>query len=239
MTINRLLTPFAFVAALALASAPAFAQQHRNERGRSSGHAQGRSYSGSGYRGGVVGHGAPRVYSARPYYGRPYYVRPYYARPYYAFRPHVSLGFGIWLGYPVAYPPYYATPYPAYPYPAYPSTDPYGYQASPSYGAPAYPSNGYPQNSYPQNTYPQNGTTQPSSNRGGISFEITPQDAAIYVDGSYIGTAGEFGPDQRPLDLSAGRHRVEIRAQGYRVMSFDADVRAGQVLPYQGTLEQD
>jgi hypothetical protein len=236
MTTKNLLTPFALVAGLALSAAPALAQ-HRGG-GRTEGHAQARSYSGSGYRGGAVVRSAPRVYAprayyGRPYYGRTYYARPYYARPYYTFRPHVSLGFGLWLGYPVAYPPYYATPYPAYPS-AYP-VDPYAYQQSPSYGvqgAPAYPQNGYQQNGY------QSGASQPT-NRGGISFAITPEDAQIFVDGNYVGTAGEFGPDQRPLDLSVGRHRVEVRAQGYRAMSIDADVRAGQVLPYQGTLEQD
>jgi hypothetical protein len=29
---------------------------------------------------------------------------------------------------------------------------------------------------------------------------------------------------------------VEIRAQGFRDMTFDADVTAGQVTPFQGTL---
>jgi PEGA domain len=256
MAINKVLTPFAFVAAMALASAPAFAQ-HRGGSGRSAGHAQARSSSGSGYRGGAVVRSAPRVYAPRvyaprvyaprAYYGRPYYYRPYYARPYYSFRPYVGVGFGITLGYPVPYP-YYATPYPAYAYP-YPA-DPNAYQVTP-YGAPSYPQSGYGTQAYPPNGYsPQGYSAQgsapqvdprnaPQSNHGGISFEITPQEATIYVDGAYVGTAGEFGPDQRPLDLTAGRHRVEIRAQGYRGTSFDADVRAGQVLPYQGTLQQD
>jgi hypothetical protein len=193
-----------------------------------------------------VAHGAPRVYAPHGYYGygHPYYARPYYARPYYSFRPWVSVGFGITLGYPVAYP-YYAAPYPAYPYgypsAAYPPADPYGYQGAPSYGAQAYPQSNSP--AYPPSNYRAQGSVvpqnSPSTNRGGISFEITPQEATVYVDGNYVGTAGEFGPEQRPLDLNAGRHRVEIRAQGYRAMSFDADVRAGQVLPYQGSLQQD
>lgn len=248
MTIKKVLAPFAFVAAMALASTPAFAQ-HRSGNSRSAGHAQGRSYSGSGYRGGVVAHGGPRVYAApRAYYGRPYYgyARPYYAHPYYAFRPYVNVGFGITLGYPVAYP-YYAvpTPYPAYPYAYPPAADPYGYQAAPSYGGQPYGGQPYgAQQPYPPSDYRTQGSaptvvprTSQATNRGGISFEITPQEATIYVDGSYVGTAGEFGPDQRPLDLSAGRHRVEIRAPGYRTTTFDADVRAGQVLPYQGTLQ--
>ena len=56
--------------------------------------------------------------------------------------------------------------------------DPYAYQQSPSdgvQGAPGYPQNGYPQNGYQQNGY-QSGASQPT-NRGGISFAITPEDA--------------------------------------------------------------
>jgi hypothetical protein len=49
---------------------------------------------------------------ARPYFSRPY-VRPYnfvpyrpfyFSRPYYSFRPQLSIGFGLWLGFPVPYP---------------------------------------------------------------------------------------------------------------------------------------
>jgi hypothetical protein len=39
--------------------------------------------------------------------------------------------------------------------------------------------------------------------------------------------------------LNAGRHRIEIRASGYRTMTFDADVQAGQVIPYQGSLQHN
>ena len=40
----------------------------------------------------------------RPYFGDRYAGRSYYYRPYYAFRPRLSLGFGLWVGYPVYYP---------------------------------------------------------------------------------------------------------------------------------------
>jgi hypothetical protein len=74
---------------------------------------------------------------------------------------------------------------------------------------------------------------------GGVSFEITPGNAMVFVDGTAMGTAGSFGPTEQPLGVSAGRHRVEIRASGYRTMTFDADVRAGEVIPYQGTLQRN
>ncbi|HEX7139966.1 MAG TPA: PEGA domain-containing protein [Vicinamibacterales bacterium] len=64
---------------------------------------------------------APRAYYAPyPYYARPYYARPYYARPYYSgpyvFRPHFSIGFGIWAGYPIPYAYAYPYPVPVYGY---------------------------------------------------------------------------------------------------------------------------
>jgi hypothetical protein len=37
--------------------------------------------------------------------------------------------------------------------------------------------------------------------------------------------------------MPAGRHHVELREPGYEVSSFDVDIVAGQVIPYQGQLE--
>ena len=86
--------------------------------------ASGRSYDSRSYV--ASGYGA-RPYVAHPYYApRPYYAYPYYARPYYTgpyvFRPHFSVGFGIYAGYPVPYA--YAYPYsvPVYGYGAPSST---------------------------------------------------------------------------------------------------------------------
>ena len=58
------------------------------------------------------------------------------------------------------------------------------------------------------------------------------------MDGSAIGTVGQFTPTSQPLGLTVGRHRIEVRASGYQTMAFDVDIVAGQVIPYQGTLER-
>jgi len=167
-------------------------------------------------RGGVVvGRAVPRV-GGRVFVSAP--LRFY--RPYYVFRPRVSLGVGLWVGFPVAYPffyGYYAYPY-DYPYPAYPYPYPY----------PPYPPYGYP---YPPSGYSSQAAV------GGLSFEITPSDAEVWVDGAYVGTVGDFTPTTRPLDLTPGRHHIEIRASGYRSMSFDVEISAGQVIPYRGALQ--
>ena len=71
-----------------------------------------------------------------------------------------------------------------------------------------------------------------------MSFEITPSTAQLFVDGAPVGTVGQFTPTTQPLGLAAGRHRIDVRASGYQTMTFDVDIVAGQVIPYQGTLER-
>lgn len=92
------------------------------------------------------GHGSAYGYTGVP--GRRAYVAPrrgygvmhgygygyrpyYYPRPYYAFRPRVSLGFGLWIGFPTAYP-YYSYGYanPTYGYPL----SRFGFAAGVAYG---------------------------------------------------------------------------------------------------------
>jgi hypothetical protein len=166
-------------------------------------------------------------------------------RPYYEFRPRLSLGFGLWAGFPITYydpfytPYYYPGAY-SYPYPSYPA---YDYPA-PATGYPTYPASGYPSSTYPPSASPAPAgsvSVQPGhdqANTGGVSFEITPSTAQIFVDDSYVGTVGEFVATTQPLGLTSGRHRIEIRAPGYQTMSFDADIVAGQVIPYQGVMQR-
>jgi len=156
-----------------------------------------------------------RYYNGGRYYG-PRYSGPRFTvvprrfyRPYYVFRPRFSIGFGLSIGYPVTYyDPYY---------------NPYNY--------------------YPGGYYPNVGSTvyvgpnANASNMGGVSFDITPDDAEIWVDGNYMGQVADYTPSSQPLGLPAGRHRIELREPGYQVASYDIDVIPGQVIPFQGTLE--
>jgi len=191
---------------------------------------------------------APGRYYGSRYYGSGYYGSAHYYRPYYAFRPRFSVGVGLWVGYPVAYPyygygayygagPYYPAPYgAAYPYP-YPSSGyPYPYAAS------SYP--GYSSSAYAAPAAPSTGSVElqqgepNQTNLGGVSFEITPSTAQVFVDGSYTGTVADFVPTTEPLGLTPGRHRVEIRAAGYQTLALAVEVVAGQVIPYRGILQQ-
>ncbi len=211
----------------------------------------GGSYSSGSHNGGSYNRGS---YNHGSYYRGGYnrgYVRVApvrYYRPYYSFRPHLSLGFGLWVGYPIAfsygyYDPYYypysypypsayptySAPYPAAPYPAYPPASAYPQQQ-------AYP----PSASGSIGVQPGQGNTANTlnpSNTGGVSFEITPGDAEVLVDGNLIGIVADFTPSTQPVGLPVGAHRIEIRAPGYRTITFDVNIVAGQVLPYQGAME--
>jgi hypothetical protein len=267
MSITRFVTPVAVAVGIAAFATPALAQR----RGGHGGH-------GGVSRGTAVARSRP-VYVPRTVIVNRGYYRPYsYYRPYYRFVPRISLGIGVWAGYPVAWSGYYwpgyssayGSPYPYDPYyNGYPPTASYPYGTYPSTGYPSasypssnypsnyppssYPSSNYPSTAYP-NAYPPDDRAQSSTggapdsvdvepgaaaaNSGGLSLEIDPPTASVFVDGRYMGTGADFGPNLQPLGLTSGRHRVEIRAEGYESMTFDTDVAAGQVTPYKASLRR-
>ncbi|HEX4077083.1 MAG TPA: PEGA domain-containing protein [Candidatus Acidoferrales bacterium] len=55
-----------------------------------------------------------------------------------------------------------------------------------------------------------------------IKLKVTPDRAAVFVDGSYAGTAHEFGGIGRAMLLAPGKHHIKIDLPGYR--TFDTDV---------------
>jgi PEGA domain len=242
MALKSFFIPITFAAALAVSAAPASAQHGGGGHmggGHSSGghsavgqHGGGGSFHGENHAPGDVGQSRGQDRSGRfdghdgfgSRGGRGFdgpfahvrVIRPFFG-PFFAFRPRFDLGFGFFVGYPVPYPWDYVTPYPYDdPYDA----DPYG------------------------STYsdPEDWPSAPSAdqrNYGGVSLDITPGDAIVTVDGANAGTAQTYSPSSAPLTLVPGRHRIVIEKPGYRVMTFDADVTQGQVVPYQGTLQPE
>ena len=71
---------------------------------------------------------------------------------------------------------------------------------------------------------------------GGLSFDIQPSDADLFVDGEYVGPIGTFTPYGEPLTLWPGVHRIAIVREGFRTMEFEVSVQPGQVIPYRGML---
>lgn len=153
-----------------------------------------------GYAGTTRGYAVPRrTVAPRGVFIAPRMVR--FSQPYYRFQPQVRLSFGLYVGYPVAYP--------------YSRYDPFAYPRYDSYYGYGMPSR---------------------ADYGGLSFDIQPYDAALFIDGVYVGTAADFSRYTAPLTLAVGLHHIDLTAEGFQTMSFDITVVGGQVIPYQGTL---
>jgi hypothetical protein len=223
MTLRYFIIPITFAAALAIGAAPASAQHGGGGHmggGHSGGgqmHGGGGSFHGGGHHDsrGFDHRGAGRSFDGRHRFGGPsQHVRVIrlFRGPFFAFRPRFNLGFGLFVGYPVPYPWYYVAPYPY-------DTQPDGL----TYGDP---------NDYDNSLAP----SDEQRDYGGISFDITPGDATIFVDGIAVGAAQTFSPSSAPLTLVPGLHHVVIQKPGYQSATFDADVTEGQVIPYQGTM---
>ena len=71
---------------------------------------------------------------------------------------------------------------------------------------------------------------------GGVSLELWPGNAEVWVDGTYAGWVEDFDGTMQPLTLMAGTHRIEVYAPGYEPLVLDVLVRAGEVVPYRGSL---
>lgn len=80
------------------------------------------------------------------------------------------------------------------------------------------------------------GYVKPYMAYGGVTFDVEPRDADLWVDGEYIGRVSDYTSYDPPLTLVAGRHHIELSGDGARAIEFDITVVSGQVIPYQGTL---
>lgn len=60
---------------------------------------------------------------------------------------------------------------------------------------------------------------------GSVRFDVTPEDASVYVDGEFQGSARRLGE----LDLRAGRHRVEVVRPGFETVERDIEIEPGRV----------
>lgn len=63
-----------------------------------------------------------------------------------------------------------------------------------------------------------------------VKTDVEPEDARVYLDGQYIGTADDFDGFPDKLYLRPGRYRLEFRLSGYEPKSVDVRARAGMQL---------
>jgi hypothetical protein len=72
---------------------------------------------------------------------------------------------------------------------------------------------------------------------GFLNLEVEPRALLqIYVDDVFIGTPADLGDE---LKLSPGTRKVELRARGYKTLTFSAEIVENRSINYRGTLERD
>ena len=68
-----------------------------------------------------------------------------------------------------------------------------------------------------------------SAGEGAIRIVASPPNAAVYLDGAFIGSAAELARMQRGVAVAPGPHRVEVIAPGRAGKRADVTVAAGEV----------
>jgi hypothetical protein len=63
-----------------------------------------------------------------------------------------------------------------------------------------------------------------------VKTDVSPEEAQVFLDGKYIGTADDFDGIPDYLYLGAGKYHVEFRLPGYELLETDLDVTRGQRL---------
>ena len=135
-----------------------------------------------------------------------------HARGYFTFSPWYDISTGIIAGYPVVLPP--------------PSTFEEG-NVSPTVAETRRESDG-------DNV--RISVLEYATGVGGVAFAIQPSDTAVFVDGRFVGSTGDYSPQQEPLLLRFGVYVVELRAHGYVTERFPVYVKMGEVTPFSGTM---
>jgi hypothetical protein len=74
---------------------------------------------------------------------------------------------------------------------------------------------------------PAPGATEPKITSE-LKITIQPSRAAVFVDGAYVGHAGEMGGAFHSLLLSPGKHHIKVELAGYRTFQTDITLIANQ-----------
>ena len=74
---------------------------------------------------------------------------------------------------------------------------------------------------------------------GSIRVRANPRHARVYIDGALVGTVDEFDGLGDHLEIEAGRHQIELRADGYESYSSEVSVRAGRTMTERANLKKN
>jgi hypothetical protein len=91
------------------------------------------------------------------------------------------------------------------------------------------PRRAYPDPTLRKELQPQETTAPPRPGAGAaLDLRVNPDNAAVYIDGSLVGTAAELGRLQRGVAVAPGKHVIEIMAPGRIGKRIEVDVAEGQ-----------
>ena len=65
---------------------------------------------------------------------------------------------------------------------------------------------------------------------GSVDTNVTPRDAQVIVDGEYRGIANAFDGVPAYLEVTAGKHKVEFKKEGFEPVSLTASVEPGELV---------
>ena len=71
---------------------------------------------------------------------------------------------------------------------------------------------------------------------GSIRLKVKPRNAAVYVDGFFVGLVDEFDGIFQRLPIEPGAYTIEIRADGYEPHTFDVRVVPDRTTTYEAEL---
>jgi hypothetical protein len=116
----------------------------------------------------------------------------------------------------------------------------YGYGYGSPYGYGAY-NNGY-NNQYgysSSNAYTDPNTVPaPKREIGSLRLKAKPVNAQVYIDGVLVGSVDDFDGLTDHLELDAGPHQMQIRADGYLPHTKDITVKSGRTLTERVSLKK-
>lgn len=72
---------------------------------------------------------------------------------------------------------------------------------------------------------------------GSIRLHMKPKEAEVYVDGTYYGKVDNYDGRFDHLDLPAGAHLLEIRAEGFQTIQVSLRVLPGTTITYSGEMK--
>ena len=77
-----------------------------------------------------------------------------------------------------------------------------------------------------------------TANTGNLTFDVTPKDAAVYINGTYYGTSADFSRNGNAILLQKGSYRIEIVRPGFKNFSRTITLQQAENQVINTTLEK-